>query len=66
MVDSDKTKFLCVSIEFTEANKMIIVQLEYFLLFFLFQYITFKSIVHRPTLRAPARCAYVRVYESRG
>ena len=41
-----------VTIEFIEANKMIIEQLEYFL----FRYITFKSIVHRPTLRAPPVC----------
>ena len=51
-----------VTIEFIEANNMIIEQLEYFL----FRYITFKSIVHRPTLRAPARSVYMRVYKTRG
>ena len=56
-----------VTIEFIEANKMTIKQLEYFFYYyFLFRYITFKIIVHRPTLRAPVRCVYVRVYETRG
>ena len=65
MFNSDKTKFLWES-HFIEAYLQIYAKNDYrtvWVLFALysFRYITFKSNVHKPFLRTPARSVYERV-----
>ena len=57
-----------VTIQFIEANKMIIEQLEYFFLFINFDILLSKVTLNTGLLRelARVRCVYVRVYETRG